>query len=469
VKQLPPRTSVAAEPAYLADNAEELSLEQGVERAGYRMAIESRAERRRLAQASGARVARAASGPTPAGEAGLPLPAGAGEPTLAAEPMMADEPEGIPLDEGAMYAPVHVGPSWGHAGHHGLPPHGCDILEPDCALYEPGCAAPEACNCGEPTCGICDPACGLAEPACGLVGPGCGLADSCDGCGDVVCGSCVGLPGPDYWCFPVCLPRFKELQLWAGVHGFKGPRDSPLFGGASDGNFGFQEGVNLGGRLPLVGLVFPQLSYQLGYQAVQSRLSGTSDPSPNGTSSDRSQNFITAGIFRRVPTGVQWGVVWDSMYDDLVMEESFHQIRYEASLKSPLGREFGFTGASHGNGRAVGGVEYRTVDQYLFFYRWHFWHGGDGRLWGGFTDDSEGLFGGEFQVPLNARWSLQTGFNYLITDQSAGRIGATEESWNLGMNLVWHLGSTAKQLRNNPHRPLFQVADNGWMFIDQKP
>jgi hypothetical protein len=64
---------------------------------------------------------------------------------------------------------------------------------------------------------------------------------------------------------------------------------------------------------------------------------------------------------------------------------------------------------------------------------------------------------------------VQSGFNYLITDLSNGPDGAREESWNVGLNLVWHYGCTAKNGNANPHAPLFQTADNGWMFIDQIP
>ena len=214
------------------------------------------------------------------------------------------------------------------------------------------------CDCGEPTCGICEPACGLAEPGCGILraglrprrtrlrdrragaaassNPGCGLVEPGCGCGEpdcgiVGCGSCVGNPGPDYWCFPVCLPRFKDLRFWAGVHGFKGPRDAPLFGGAGDGNFGFQEGVNIGGRAPLVSLLVPAAQ-------LPARLPGRAEPAlrlvGRYARDDRSQQFVTAGVFRRVPAGVQFGVVWDMLRDDFQAEEDFHQLRYEISLKS---------------------------------------------------------------------------------------------------------------------------------------
>jgi hypothetical protein len=357
-----------------------------------------------------------------------------------------------------------AGPAVRQAGFCNCGLGSCPLCGPSCGAYvEPGCGI------AEPGCGIAEPGCGIAEPGCGIVEPGCGLEPSCGcdepECGVPGCGSCVGNPGPDYWCFPVCLPRFKELRVWGGVHGFKGPRDAPAFGGAGDGNFGFQEGVSIGGRAPLVSLLFPQLSYQLGYQAVQSQLSGLS----NGDTSDRSQQFVTAGLFRRVGAGLQFGAAFDLLRDDFQAEEDFHQFRYEISLKSRAGHEFGFTGASHLNDATVAGITYQSVDQYLGFVRFHFDGGSNLRFWGGGTNDSEGILGGDFLAPFNNRWALQGGFNYLITDAADGAIGAREESWNVGMNLVWFYGCTAKKGQFNPHAPLFPMADNGYMFIDQKP
>lgn len=348
---------------------------------------------------------------------------------------------------------------------------GCN--DPACGIQEP------ACGCGEATCGICEPGCGL-EPGCGYVEsgcgveagcgfePGCGLEagcgmDGCVDCGDVACGSRVNR-GSDYWCFPVCLPRFRDLSVWGGVHGFKGPRDSPLFGGSGDGNFGFQEGINLGGKAPLIGLLFPGLSYQAGYQAVQSHLSGTS----GGATNSREQDFLTIGFFRRVPAGLQFGAVWDYMNDDWINQGDFQQIRYEISIKSQRGREFGFTGSTHTNTTTLGQYDFQAIDQYRFFFRCSH-KAADLRFWGGFTNDSEGILGADCYIPFNDRWSMQTGFNYIIPDAESGVVGAREEAWNIGTNLVWHYGRGANEARTNPHRPLFNMADNGSMVIDQKP
>jgi hypothetical protein len=333
--------------------------------------------------------------------------------------------------------------------------HSCDCGEPACGICEPGCGIVEpGCDFVESTCGCAEPGCSLCESSCGIIEPDFGIAD---------CGSCVGNPGPDFWCFPVCLPRFRDLRVWGGVHGFKGPRDSPLNGGAGDGNFGFQEGINIGGRAPLISLLFPQLAYQLGYQATQSQLSGLS----NGDINDRDQDFVTAGVFRRVRSGVQFGVAWDYMHDDFQASSYFSQLRYEASLKGQSGLEFGFWGTTSLDDSTVEGITYETVEQYCAFVRWQFREGGSARFWGGGTNGSEGVIGAEFIAPLSNRWAVNSGFNYLITDEPNGEIGAREESWNVGINMIWVFGNVAKKGNVNPFAPLFSMADNGWMPVDR--
>ncbi len=315
----------------------------------------------------------------------------------------------------------------------------------------------------DPGCGMMDPGCGMMDPGCGMMDPGCGCAEP--SCGVAGCGDAVRPRGPDYWCFPVCLPRLKDITLWGGVHGFRGPRDF-IPNGRSDSNFGFQEGINLSGRAPFLGFMFPELNYQVGFQALQSRLSGTTS-----STEERGQQFVTAGLFRRTCTGLQFGVVWDSMHDELDESISLHQVRYELSLKTPAGRELGFWGASPTNSKSsfngVSTVEYETVGQYCGFYRWNFRGGNQGRIWGGGSSEGEGIVGADFYAPLNDRWSVQTGFNYLIPDEDSGPAGVSQESWNIGINLVWHWGRTAREGNSSPHRPLFPVADNGWMFVDR--
>ena len=182
---------------------------------------------------------------------------------------------------------------------------------------------------------------------------------------------------------------------------------------------------------------------------------------------DRSQQFVTAGLFRSVETGLQFGAVWDAVRDELDLDTTFHQVRWEVSLRSPRGRELGFWSAVSANNKTILGTNFEAVNQYSFFYRRDFGRGSEGRIWAGFTDNREGIFGGEFQAPLNDRWSVQTSFNYLIPEFEFAPQGVQEEAWNIGISLVWHRGCTARKGCQSPYRPMFSVANNGWMIIDE--
>lgn len=284
-------------------------------------------------------------------------------------------------------------------------------------------------------------------------GPKLGPGGQC-GCwrcaGARLCGGCgVGF----------CRPWIDSAAIFAGVHGFKGPSDQ-----GQGSNFGFQEGFQLAGPAPL-GMLH-NLGYQVGYQATQSQLSG------NLNSDDsRDQQFLTVGLFRHKPCGLQWGVAWDFLNDDYNGDHDVSQIRLQASLLNRYGNEFGFwtaLGAGDDTYIANGSTTsdyYETVDQYVFFYRWRFENCGDARLWGGFTDESEGLFGGDLEIPLSDRFAFQASFNYLIPQDDTAPNGTIDESWNLGFNVVWYFGCKARSIHCSPYRPMFNVADNGTMIV----
>jgi hypothetical protein len=256
------------------------------------------------------------------------------------------------------------------------------------------------------------------------------------------------------------VPPIQELTVFGGVQAFKGALDE----GRDRGNFGFHGGVNAGGRMSW--LPFQGLAYQIGYQATQSKLHG--DDATN-SADGHTQQFITAGLFHRKQVGLQYGVVYDVLRDERQVSADFGQVRGLISVVNPRGREIGFMFSTATNETAIGNRVYDAVDQYLLFYRIHGPSGGEFRVFGGFDEDNMGILGGDLDIPLTCRMSLQTGFSYLIPEEDAQGIGAEEEAWNLGMNLVWHYGKRAKQSYRSIYRPLFNVADNGTMFIDDTP
>ncbi|MEN0112050.1 MAG: DUF6666 family protein, partial [Planctomycetota bacterium] len=101
-------------------------------------------------------------------------------------------------------------------------------------------------------------------------------------------------------------------------------------------------------------------------------------------------------------------------------------------------------------------------------YRKHGPMGGEVRVFGGLDDDSKGILGADGVLPLTDSWSIRTGFTYVIPEEDAGGVGAEEESWNIGTNLVWHYGKRARRCHRGPFRPLFEVADNGSLIVDDE-
>ncbi len=331
---------------------------------------------------------------------------------------------------------------------------GCECGQPyyegDACPIEPGC------GCGDPSCGIVEPGCGV-EPSCGLTyGEACGCGDiGCGGaCGDGIgCGDAVGVPLMLY------LPPLRELTFDVGVQAFKNALDD----NRDRGNFGVNYGVNAGGKMTWLGL--QGLGYQVGARGVSSQLHGDATA---GTSDAHTQTFITAGLFHRKAVGLQYGLVYDVLRDERQMAQDFSQIRGLISVTNPRGHEIGFQFAKHLSDAQINGTTYHAIDQYLAFYRMHGCQGGEFRVFGGFDDDSKGILGADFSIPLTDRWGLDTGFTYVIPEEDANGVGATQEAWNLGMNLVWHYGHRARKSFKGQYRPMFRVADNGLLIVDDR-
>ena len=259
-----------------------------------------------------------------------------------------------------------------------------------------------------------------------------------------------------------------NLELFAGVEAFTGPRNQ---GGA--GSFGFQQGVNWAVPFP----AFTCMGGQLGFRATQSSLSGA-----DFTNSSREQGFVTAGLFRRVDMGLQGGLVVDYLAESWYNSINLVNLRGELSWMLDGIHDFGFwfTAGISSTQAAMPAQrdalrpleEWVPTDLYAFFYRRQFggFRDGDARLFAGWTGGSDGLIGVDVRLPLSPDWALESNFAYLIPSEGAGlgfAGGHAEESWNLGINLVWYPGRLFGQ-GDSYYRPLFRVADNGTFMIDRR-
>jgi hypothetical protein len=311
---------------------------------------------------------------------------------------------------------------------------------------------------------------GGAESIAGEFDSGAGCdghaSGSCAGCG-----SCGG-DGCDQCCLVACpqIP-WDDLTIFGGVQGFTGPKN---LGQAS--SFGFHEGFNWGAPVPCFNGC---LGMQFGARFTQSNLSGASF-SPD----TRHQMFLTGGFFRRVDWGLQAGVAFDHLSDDWYTNTDLTQVRAEISWVFPCSHELGFWMANSTNEDTAatrifvnqipvdGVATWEATDLYAIFYRHQFacYEGANARLFAGFTGESDGLIGADFELPLTTDLALQTGFAYLVPEEAKGPagIGDQQESWNVGISLVWYPGCGTANCKSY-FAPLLNVADNGSFMVDQLP
>lgn len=282
--------------------------------------------------------------------------------------------------------------------------------------------------------------------------------ESC-GAGCRTCGPCCLIPCPNF--------RFDKFEFFAGADAFSGPLNR-----GEGGSFGFHEGLNWGSNLPCTDF----LSAQAGFQATQSTFNGN-----DITDEDRSQFFVTAGLFRRVDHGLQLGAVVDFMHDEWYYQPlDFAQVRGEISWVFPCNHELGvwFTQGINGSSAnstvqvsptaSITTMEgWHSTDLYAAFYRRQFDDCGSyGRVFGGLTGESDGLVGADFTVPLCESLALRSEFTYLIPGEGQSLEGNVEESYNVSVGLVWYPGCRTARSKDY-NRPLFNVANNGSFMVDR--
>lgn len=360
--------------------------------------------------------------------------------TRAPQSLTTHPPESLPAPGGEFQDPVMQPPTGPDAWNRPVGgPYYQPYGQPGPCCDESGCPTG---NCGD---GVCEPGCGCPTNNCNK---------------DVLC---IG-PGDDESCHIVQIrwPKWQEVSVFGGVQGFKGPYDRDR----DSGNFGFNEGINIGAKVP-----YALLGYQFGYRAAESQLNGDKD---TGIKDSFLQEFVTAGIFHRSAEGLQFGVVWDGLMDERAPSENFDQVRSEISIRSFGCHEFGFDATIGLNQHGIDDVDsgdkliYQASDQYTFFYRLHGPKGGEGRVYAGFNNDSDGILGSDMLIPITDCFSVQSNFSYLIPNAKNGTEGATQEAWNIGLGVVWQWDHQARRCFDNSYRPLFNVADNSYLIVDQQ-
>lgn len=319
---------------------------------------------------------------------------------------------------------------------------------------------------------------------CGCGGGGCD-SGSCGGggCSDGGCGGvgenffadgCCGRGGcPDGPCYLSQFGKiFRNAEYFGGFSAFRSNLFTAPDGSgdlADDSSHGLHAGFNLG--VPLCRLSCGFLSGQFGVRTVNTNFGGA-----QFTDDDRNQLFITTGIFRRVDYGLQFGVVADILRDEWFANSDLVQVRSEIGYVWQSGTSFGFRFAQNVQDDETDG-DFNNVlftnnlvttnDWYRFFLRHEIARGGYGEVYGGWTDNDQGIAGLDFDFPLTNRLAFQSNFVYYISDgdvpANQGFLGGTpNDSFNVSVG--FSLRPSGRKYYRNYDRPLQDVADNGTMM-----
>ncbi len=288
---------------------------------------------------------------------------------------------------------------------------------------------------------------------------------------------CDAYGGEVYGCHPAgYLFDWTRADLWVGTVGFVVPGNfittGSNSGGAVEGSFGFQEGVNFGSRMP--SLLSGQMGAQLGLRCVQAQLDGSAAGSDR-----RQQLFATGGLFRRVDYGVQAGLAVDYLHDDWVYQADLVQLRGEVSYLLTPCHDLGFRFSDSQQTEAISArlagnntsnnLQLTALNTYRFFYRYSYGDCGRGQaeLQAGWTEDSGTVLGIGLKTPLQNQLGLVTSATYLIPSQQVSPDFAAE-GWNISLGVVWTPGRGFGESRDY-YRPLFDVADNGSLITRSAP
>ena len=288
--------------------------------------------------------------------------------------------------------------------------------------------------------------------------------------------------GPFDWLAPGPAPSADETpqQLYA-FHGYSSWRG--ISDGSGPNNNGFFYGANFGTRLG-------QLSDRTGIVAQIGGSGGFYDlngrASPFESNEIVQQGFITAGLFRRADelTNFSAGVAFDGMFNDNFGQYGaspfLGQLRYQVAYALNDWHEFGMWGTVRMAGETqdiLGPLSFRAVDQFNFFWHHKFAFGADATSWIGFPDHTKlggngslgnYIFGGTLTAPLSPAWAVYMDLQYMPPSAHIGSTAAKEESFFLGIGLMFYPGRNSRtaSVSGSRWRPYLPVANNGSFMVD---
>jgi hypothetical protein len=206
---------------------------------------------------------------------------------------------------------------------------------------------------------------------------------------------------------------------------------------------------------------------QGGISAVLSDFHGT----PFTNAGSRTQEFVTVGLFDRLPFGcgksLNWGFAYDWLQDDYFALLRFGQWRVKLAFEFSPWDEVGGWAAipDHGDSGTFENppsdfLHFTPLAQGSVYWR-HTW-ANEVSLTGRFgvaEEPGEFVFGADGRAPISRCLSLTGGFTYILPSARGGLGGQSEEIWNVSVGLEF-IPAGNPCIRNR-FSPLLPVADNG--------
>lgn len=272
--------------------------------------------------------------------------------------------------------------------------------------------------------------------------------------------------GEQIYAMPACESCWRQhiptgmldnLSFTTGIEGFKGPVDFGL-----NGHFGWYNSVNW--SVP----VYEELGIgvQAGAAATFSSFLVPSFKANTGVE-DRQQYFITAGVFQRSPYNVNWGIVYDCLFDayyhNLRVDQWRYQVGYCLTPQDEVGIWGTFGGHSDGGFVAypffTGSFTWDPITQVNVFWERTWENQARTRAWIGWADtDSQLAFGASFHVPLND-WMALIGIGNFFVQPDQGSTNAL-----VGLTFT----PPSKGMNGGRFAPLLPVANNEVFVVDLK-
>ena len=197
----------------------------------------------------------------------------------------------------------------------------------------------------------------------------------------------------------------------------------------------------------------------------------------------RRQVFVTTGLYRRVDYGLQIGVVTDFLREEWLVDNSVNQVRGDIGWVLPSAKTFGFRFATN---TKTSSQETRrvyhptrlgeptlylrtddfatTMDYYRFYYQYVAASGGTAEYFAGWSEQRNGIFGANWDVPLKEFVSVRAGFTYFGPGRDTvddTNFGDGHDAWNIYAGAVYR--PRGRGWYRCYDKPLFNVADNGTM------